>query len=169
MTKFIKYIFIALIALVTLGLGGCKKKEEKKERPDKLEVVSLDKVSGSITDGLKVTMTIKNNSGFNVRITAAEAFLQHKERKIGRLALNGEVELPRRSTTQVEVPIRITVSNLLNALAAFKLISQGRYDDFTVNYNATFNAGTLTFNLKDECVTLEEFAKDFNQGTKKVE
>ena len=108
MTKFIKYIFIALVALVTLGLGGCKEKErEQKERPDKLEVVSLDKVSGSITEGLRVTLTVKNNSGFNVRITSAEAFLQHKDRKIGRLAMAGEVELPRRSTTQVEVPIRV--------------------------------------------------------------
>ena len=82
MTKFIKYIFIALIAIVALGLGGCKKKEEKKERPDKLEVVSLDKVSGSITDGLKVTMTIKNNSGFNVRITAAEVSSQNQRKTV---------------------------------------------------------------------------------------
>ena len=170
MTRFIKSFFVTLIALATLGLSGCKEKgeeREKKERPDKLEVVSLDKVSGSLTEGLKVTLTVKNNTAYNVRITAAEAFLQHQERKIGRLALNGEVILPRRSTTQVDVPIRITVSNFLSALAEYKLISQGRYEGFTVNYNATFNAGTFTFNLNDECVTLEEFAKDFNQGTKK--
>lgn len=162
MIRFVKYIFIALVALVTLGLGGCKEKErEQKERPDKLEVVSLDKVSGSITEGLRVTLTVKNNSGFNVRITSAEAFLQHKDRKIGRLAMAGEVELPRRSTTQVEVPIRVTISNVLNGLATLKLIKEKKYDGFTINYNATILAGKITINMKDESMTLEEFMKSF--------
>ena len=124
-------------------------------------MVSLDKVGGNLKDGLKLTLTVKNNSGFNVRITAAEAFLQHKDRKIGRLVMSGEVVLPRRSTTQVEVPLRVTVSNLMTSLAAFKLISEKKYDGFTINYNATVLAGKITINMKDEVMTLEEFMKSF--------
>ena len=162
MKRVIKYFFVALIALATLGLSGCKNKDKvKKERPDKLEMVSLDKVGGNLKDGLKLTLTVKNNSGFNVRITAAEAFLQHKDRKIGRLVMSGEVVLPRRSTTQVEVPLRVTVSNLMTSLAAFKLISEKKYDGFTINYNATVLAGKITINMKDEVMTLEEFMKSF--------
>lgn len=161
MNRFIKYIFIALIALATLGLSSCTDKKEKDPRPDKLEVVSLDNVSGNLSDGLKLTLTVKNNSGFNVRISSAEAFLMHKERKIGRLALNGEVVLPRRSTTRVEVPIRVTVPNLLTGMAAFKLITDGKYDNFTINYNATIHAGKITINMKDESMTLAEFIKSF--------
>ena len=159
MSRFIKYIFIALITLGTLGLDGCKKQKEKDPRPDKLEVVSLDKIDGNLSDGLKVTLTLRNNSGFNVRISSAEAFLQHKNRKIGRLAINGEVVLPRRSTTQIEIPIRVTIPHLLTGMAAFKLINEGKYDGFTINYNATIHAGKITINMQDESMMLEEFIK----------
>lgn len=161
MNRFIKYLFGTLIALATLGLSSCNKERDKVERPDKLEVVSLDKIDGNLNEGLKVTMTVRNNSGFNVRISAAEAFLQYKSRKIGRLVANGEVVLPRRSTTQVVVPIRITVPNLLISAAAFKLINEGKYDDFTINYNATVHAGKITMKMKDESMTLKEFIKGF--------
>lgn len=164
MNRTIKYIVLAFVALATLGLSGCNKQRVKKaERPDKLEIVSLDKIGGSLANGLKITLTVKNNSHFNVRISEAEAFLQLKDSKLGRLAIDGEVYLPRRATTQVEVPIRITVPNIWRATAVFKLLQEGKYTGFTVNYNATVNAGKMTFKIKDESVTLEEFIKEFKK------
>lgn len=168
MKRFFRHTaFLLLIALAALGLSSCEKgQREKRERPDKLEIVSLDKVSGNILDGLKATMTIKNNTTYNLTIPAAEAFLQYNGRKIGRLAIDGEIVLPRRCATQVEIPIRVTVSNVMSALSAFKLLSQGEYKGFTVNYNATIKTRTLKIELKDENVTLEEMAKDFNKAAK---
>ena len=152
------------MALATLGLGGCNKQRVKRaERPDKLEIVSLDKVGGSLAKGLKVVLTVKNNSHFNVRISEAEAFLQLKDQKLGRLAIKEEVYLPRRATTQVEVPISITIPNAFRAAAVFKLINEGKYGGFTINYNATVHAGKITFKMKDESMTLEEFMKEFKK------
>lgn len=168
MNRVVRHILLTLIALATLGLYGCAneqgEKREKRERPDKLEVVSLDKVKGNINDGLKVTLTVKNNTGYNVRLSEVDAFLQYKDRKIGRLAVEGDVVLPRRVASQVEVPIRVTVPSLFTALAALKRINQKLYDGFVISYNATVKAGGLKFKMKNETASLEEFVKDFNQG-----
>lgn len=166
MRRVVKYIFLAVIVAM-LGLSSCSKQGEQRQRRQKFQVVSLDKISGSISDGWKLTLTIANNSASNLHITDATAFIRHNGRKIGRLTLDGEVVLPRRRCSQVVVPLRITLSN---PVAAFALLNKLRKGDFTgVMVDYSVDIATLvshrTFEQKD--VSLEQLAKQFNLGLKK--
>ncbi|MBE6211562.1 MAG: hypothetical protein E7129_00255 [Rikenellaceae bacterium] len=167
MKRFIKYTFLALIIVATLGLSGCTKQGQQRQRKQKFQVVSLDRVSGSIGEGWNITLTVANNTASNMRITAASAFVRHNGRKIGRMTLDGEVLLPRRRCSQVEVPLRLTLANPLGALALLNKLRKGDFSDVAIDYSITISAFASHRIFEQENVSLEQLAQQFNFGLKK--
>ena len=167
MKRLIKYTLFALIAVATLGLSGCKNQGQPRQRKEKFQVVSLDKVSGSIGEGWNITLTIANNTASNMRITAASAFVRHNGRKIGRIALDGEVVLPRRRCSQVEVPLRLTLANPIGALSLLNQLHKGEFSGVTIDYSITISALASHRIFEQENVSLEQLAQQFNFGLKK--
>lgn len=167
MKRLIKYTLFALIAVATLGLSGCKNQGQPRQRKEKFQVVSLDKVSGSIGEGWNITLTIANNTASNMRITAASAFVRHNGRKIGRIALDGEVVLPRRRCSQVEVPLRLTLANPIGALALLNKLRKGDFSGVAIDYSITVSALASHRIFEQENVSLEQLAQQFNFGLKK--
>ena len=102
-----------------------------------------------------------------MRITSASAFVRHKGRKIGRLALDGEVFLPRRRCSQVEIPIRVTLSNPLAAIGIFNKVRKGDFSDISVDYSVTIASLTSHRIFEQENASLEKLAQQFNFGLKK--
>ena len=167
MKRFIKYALFTLIVVATLGLSGCKNQGQPRQRKQKFQVVSLDKVSGSIGEGWKITLTIANNTASNMRITAASAFVRHNDRKIGRIALDGEVVLPRRHCSQVEVPLRVTLANPIGAIALLNKLRKGDFAGVAIDYSITVSALASHRIFEQENVSLEHLAQQFNFGLKK--
>ena len=151
MKRFFTYIVIAVVAFSTLTLGGCKKQGEKRERPDPIEIVSLDKVGGSLSEGWNVTVTLANNTGFNIRITSAAMFLRQNNKKIGHLALSEEIALPRRSQTQVTVPVNVAFPRPLEAMSILNKVRKGDYSGLTIDYSVKVS----TRLIKEHTVTGE--------------
>lgn len=162
---FVKYTFLLFAVIALLGLSSC----EKKERPDKLEVVSVERVSSSPDKGSWiVTMTVNNNTLHNVRFKSAIIYLLQNGKKICRLALANEIELPRRSTTQVDVPVRVTLANPLAAVSAVNKVIKGNYEGLTIDYNATLSTRTIKkLDVSDKGVELKELVGSFNSEFKK--
>lgn len=167
MKRFIKYTFLILVIVATLGLSGCTKQGQQRQRKQKFQVVSLDRVSGSISEGWNITLTVANNTASNMRITAASAFVRHNGRKIGRVALDGEVLLPRRRCSQVNVPLRLTLSNPIGALALLNKVRKGDFSGIAVDYSVTISALASHRIFEQENVPLEQLARQFNFGLKK--
>ncbi len=168
MEIFTKNRLIAFIAVFALLLGGCAKQgETAKLRRQKFQVVSLDKVNGSINEGWRITLTVANNTASNMRITAASAFVRHNGRKIGRLALDGEVLLPRRRCSQVEIPLRVTLANPIAAFGLLNKVRKGDFSGVTVDYSISVSALTSHRTFEQEGVSLEKLAHQFNFGLKK--
>ncbi len=163
---FVKYTILLFAVIASLGLSSC----EKKERPDKLEIMSVEKVrndSDSSSNWI-VTMTVANNTLHNVSFKSAIAYLSFGGKKICRLALTKEIVLPRRSTTKIDVPLRVTLANPILAISAFNMIVKGNYDGFTIDYNATLATRVIKkMNVSDKNVSLKEFAGAFNSEFKK--
>lgn len=167
MKQLVKYTLLALIIVATLGLSGCAQQGQPRQRKQKFQVVSLDKVSGSLGEGWKITLTIANNTASNMRITAASAFIRHNGRKIGRMTLDGEVVLPRRRCSQVEVPLRLTLANPIGALALLNKVRKGDFTGVAVDYSVTVSALASHRIFEQENVSLEKLAHQFNFGLKK--
>ncbi len=159
---------MALVAIVVaVGFTGCSKQGQSRQRKQKFQVVSLNKVSGSVGEQWRVTLTVANNTASNMRITAASAFVRHNGRKIGRLVLDGEVVLPRRRCSQVEVPLRLTLSNPIGALALMNRLRKGDFSGVTVDYSVSVAALMSHRIFEQEGVALDQLARQFNLGLKK--
>lgn len=168
MKRFMRYTTLLLIAVVALfGLESCSKQGQTRQRKQKFQVVSLDKVSGSVGEQWRVTLTVANNTASNMRITAASAFVRHNGRKIGRLVLDGEVVLPRRRCSQVEVPLRLTLSNPIAALSLMNKLRKGDFSGVTVDYSVSVSALASHRLFEQKNVSLEQLARQFNLGLKK--
>ena len=153
--------------VATLSLGGCAKQGEPRSRRPKFQVVSIDKVTGSIGKSWTVTLTVANNTASNLRITDASAFVRHNGRKIGRLTLDGDILLPRRRCSQVEIPLRVTLSNPIAALSTFNKVRKGDFSGIAIDYSVTVAALASHRTIERENVSLEQLAKQFNLGLKK--
>ena len=167
MKNFSKHIILTLLVVAALFLGSCSDNNAKRHTRTKFQVVTIDKVTGSISEGWRITLTIANNTASNVRVTAANAYIRQNGRKIGRLVLDGEVLIPRRRCSKVEIPLRITIANPIAALGTLNKIRKGDFAGITVDYNITLAAFTSHRTLEQEGVSLEALAQQFNLGLKK--
>jgi hypothetical protein len=166
MKTIFKNIIVALLIVATLELSGCSKQAERRQR-QKFQVVSLDGVTGSISDGWRISLTVANNTASNLHITAGSAFIHQGGRKIARVVLDGEVLLPRRRCSQVVVPLRLTLSNPIAALSLLNRVRKGDFSNITVDYSISVAAFTSHRTFEQDGVSLEELAKQFNLGLKK--
>lgn len=169
MKRFLKHLSVAVVILITaLALGSCAKLgDTTRQRRQKFQVISLDKVKGSLSEGWRVTLTVANNTRSNMRITSANAFVRYNGRKIGRIVVDEEVVLPRRRCAQVEVPLRITLSNPITALSLFNKVRKGDFSGIAVDYSVTVAAFASHRVFERENVSLDELATQFNFGLKK--
>lgn len=169
MKRFLKHLSVAVVILIAaFALGSCAKQgDTTRQRRQKFQVISLDKVKGSLNEGWRVTLTVANNTGSNMRITSANAFVRYNGRKIGRIVVDEEVVLPRRRCAQVEVPLRITLSNPITALSLFNKVRKGDFSGIAVDYSVTVAAFASHRVFERENVSLDELAAQFNFGLKK--
>lgn len=164
MKRVSKYIVLLLVVVIAgLGLSSCS----KQQRREKFQIVSVNKVRGSISEGWRLNLTIANNTGSNVRITSGSAFVRQNGRKVARLSLNGEVILPRRRCSVVDIPLRVTLSNPIAALSTLNQVRKGNFSGISVDYNLTVSALTAHRIFEQNNVALEDLAKQFNFGLKK--
>ena len=168
MKRVLRNIALCLVVVASLALSSCtKQNDQPRQRKNKFQVVSLDKVSGSISEGWRITITVANNTASNMRITDASAFVRQGGRKIARLTLDGDILLPRRRCSQVDIPLRITLSNPIAAFSAFNKVRKGDFSGIAVDYSVTVSALASHRTIEGENVSLEQLAKQFNLGLKR--
>lgn len=167
MQSIVRHIALLLLVVITLGLSGCNKQKEPRQKPDKFEIISVDKLTGSMGSEWKVTATLANNTAFNVRITEAQVFVKYEGRKIASIATKDEVLLPRRSKVQVTVPLRLTVASSMTALSALAQIGKGELSKITLDYNLIAAVLASKINISEKDISLEELNREFNLGLKK--
>ena len=178
MKRTIKHIAIAIIAISTLSLGSCatqnkldkgvkqekceKQKKQKKEKKQKVQFVSFDKIKGNFKEGIKLVVTIQNNTCFNLRITSTEANVLHNGRTFGRISVDKEIKLPRRSRTQVEIPLRATVSRNLGSLSALNNLRKGIFSGWTLDAKINVATGISKHSFEEKNISLENLIKQID-------
>ena len=158
---------MVLLVASTLGLSGCGKKQEKKERPPKLDIVSVDKFTGSLLGDCTVTLTLANNTAMKITINSGEVSVKHNGKKIGQVVTREGFTLPPRKHTQVTLPLRVTLASSMSTLAAVASIRQGSLSKISVDYTVSGKVMASKFTLSEKDITLEEIKKDLGLELKK--
>ena len=165
MKGFFRHIATLLLIVIAMGLVGCNG-TEKRPKPDPLEIVSIDKVEGSLGSKWVVTATIANNTAFNLRIVSGNIYIKDEDRKVVSIYTDDHVILPRRKHTQVTIPFNATISRSRSTLTALSNLRKGALSKINIDYSATVKALGSKFVVKDENLSLEQLNKDFNLGLK---
>ena len=161
MKRFTKYSIVAiLLCIAALGFTSCNLATKKQ----KFQVVSIDKVGGSLEDGWKLTLTVANNTSRDIVIMEGWARILHNGGGVGPLRLNGEVVLPRRRCSQIVVPLKVSFS--FKALPLLAKLRRGDYSAFTVDYTMVLQGPFKDRVIEQNTVPLDALAKELNFGLK---
>ena len=161
MKIFGKYALIAaLIFIVAVSSTSCSTTPKQK-----FQVVSVDKINGSLDDGWKLTITIANNTAKDIVIKQGCAQIRHNGRNIGQLKMTNEVVIPRRRCSQVALPLKLSFS--LGVVPILTKIYKGDYSGITVDYKVVLQGTFKEREFEQKNVPLEALAKQFNFGLKK--
>ena len=167
MKSFFRYLAVVLLVVTALGFTGCKE-PQKRQKPDPVEIVSIDKVEGSVAGKWIITATVANNTAFNLRINDVAVFIKDENRKIVNISTDEVIALPRRKHTQVTIPLNVAVSRSISSIAALNNLRKGLLSKIKNDYSAIVKAMGSKITIKEENVSLEELNKRFNLGLKSV-
>jgi hypothetical protein len=163
MKRFLKLFIVVVLAATSLALEGCSIERDLKNRDtEKVQFVSFDKVRGGFKEGFRISITVTNNTIHNIRLTDATANLMNNGKKIGVVTLKEEVVLPRRRTSQVEVPVRLTIGNARTALSLIGGIKSGNIPNLTVDLSITAKTALLKRTLEKRDIPLNELSALFD-------
>lgn len=162
MNRFFK-LSVVLLAIASLVASGCSiERDINKRDTEKVQFISFDKVRGGFKEGFRVTITATNNTICNIRLTEATANLMHNGKKIGVVSLKEEVVLPRRRTSQIEIPVRLTLANARTALSLLGGLKGGNLPNFTVDLSITAKTALLKRTLEKRDIPLNELSALFD-------
>lgn len=164
MRRILRYALgIFAVGLLLCGATSCSQKHTPKP---KFQVIAIENIKGSLGKTWSLTLTVANNTARNIHLTNGSADIAYNGRKVARIALDGEVIVPRRQCSKVEVPLRITLANPLSALSVLNKIRKGDYKGITADYSISIGTLTSRRTLAQSGVTIEAIVERFNYKLK---
>lgn len=116
---------------------GRAKAEQKSSLLDKFAIESIEGLEGSLLTGWTLKLRVRNDSAFSPRITDATGCLYSGEQLVARVRLVGEVEVPKRQTTALSVPLSLSIDNPLLALSLLGRLKSRNFDGLEASMSAT--------------------------------
>lgn len=147
----LQHILCALFLLA--AASGCM-------RPDAIAFHGVSDVDFVLSGSPAVTLVadVENSSAHNLTVRDAMFSLcRPNGDRIGRVMLTEAVTLPRKSRTDLTVPMRVTLDNMLSGVAL--LANPGEIDGLYVSGEATVKAGCLKRRISIDRMPLSAFLK----------
>lgn len=115
----------------------------------------------SSSPAVRLVLDVENDSAHNLTVRDATFTVSLSEEKgIGSVYLTESVTLPRKSRSEVNVPLRITFDNMLNGLALLNN-PEAALQRLYVSGEATVKAGCLKRRITFDRMPLLDFMKRF--------
>ncbi len=133
--------FIAAVCFVLLSVvrvDACTGGGE-----ERLTFEGFKRVTHLSTSGMNLWVEVTNRSCWRMVVVEAEVDIYVEDAKRLTLSLRDRVEVPRKATTEVLIPIRITSHSMFSIVGIIGRIATGRREDITINYR--LRAGTPLF------------------------
>ncbi len=131
---------LATLLLATVSFSSCSAQKMQERIKEKLKIEAIENISGSIGSGWVITLRVRNDSSFSPVLTHGEGDIYVDGAKTAYVMLLSPVELPKHSTSSVEVPLSITIHSPLKALALLMRLSQRNFDNIDIAFKASVKA-----------------------------
>ncbi len=165
-----KRLHIILVAATVLLLAtGCNKEARRDRLRQKVRIESIEGVSGNMDDGWSVRLLIRNTTGYKPTLTACDGTIYVGERKVAHLRLLDEVQIPKRTeSAEITLPVAVTLSNPLAALALVGAVRKGNYDGIDISLALQIRVMSANRTVNVERMPLRKFL-DNVVGSRKTE
>ena len=131
---------IAMVAVAVLlfavPAGACGTRE-------RIAFEGFERVTHLSTSGMNLWVEVTNHSCWRMVVAEAEVDIYVEGTKRLTLSLRDRVVVPRKSSGEVLLPIRITSHSLFSIVGIVGRMAVGKRDDITINY--TLRAGAPLF------------------------
>ncbi|MBQ7856487.1 MAG: hypothetical protein IJ348_05170 [Alistipes sp.] len=118
-----------------------QQREERSDKrtsiADKFAIEAIEGLDGSLLGGWTLKVRVRNDSAYSPRITSGKAFLYNGEQRVACVMLAEAVEIPKRQTTSIEVPLTLTLDNPLQALVLLPRIKNRNFEGMQASMTAT--------------------------------
>lgn len=178
-------LHILLVVAFVATLSGCAKRRNRQEpipevpqqsvpqqRPaitpppsaatSKVAILSFDGITGSLSDGLRVLLTVRNDSAAKITLSQARLVAHATSSEIATATLIEPVELARHTTAQVSLPMRLTLHNPLYAAILLGSIRGGATPDISVSLEAEVSALGAKRKIAIDRMPLADILKKLN-------
>ena len=153
-------VAIMLCVVVAMGATSCKRHGgEQLPTATQKGVVRIEQFEGiERGKGLsgELVLSVSNGLRSNITLTEAEVEINFGDKKIGSLALMGEVTLPKRVISSVKVPVSLTISSPLIAYGLLSKVLRGEFDKISVTIDAEAKVGPVHRHIYKENISIQE-------------
>lgn len=155
----LRFSTIVLIVAM-LVLTGCNKEARRDKLRQKMQIVSVEGVSGNMENGWTIRLRVKNMTGYAPVLTDGKGTVYMGERKVAHLRLMEEVQIPKRvESAEVALPVAVTLSNPLAALALVGAVRKGNYDGIEIEGEMQIRVMTANRTITVNRMPLKELLK----------
>ena len=137
MQRWQQIVLVAVVALLSaVRVEACGAKE-------RIVFDGFERVTHLSTSGMNLWVEVTNHSCWRMVVAEARVDIYVEGAKRLTLSLRDRVVVPRKSSGEVLVPIRITSHSLFSIVGIVGRMAVGKRDDITISY--TLRAGTPLF------------------------
>lgn len=154
-----RLLAFCLAAAVAVLAPSCRRAVERSAQKIRIVQVGRPEVQG--LTAFDLPLTVDNGSAHRLRLSAASLTLRCGDDRVAEVRLREEVEVPRRTTTEVTTRWRLRVVDPLALYAVARRLGEGDLSMLAVDYAAEGHGGPAAVNISRERVPLSEFLNTF--------
>ena len=122
----------------------------------KVSILSVVKVTGGLFEGFVVTVRVRNQSSMNISIYDGRADIYMDGSRTIAVRQQEGVTIPKNATTDIAVPLSVSLTNPLLALALYTRAKQKKFDGIDLSYSIEGSALGFKRRFADEHVPVKK-------------
>lgn len=142
-----------LIMPVAAGEGGNSR--------SKIRFDDFTRATHCTSSGMNLYVRIDNAYAYNVILKSCNAVIRCGGEELMQIELRERTVIPKRSTSEVLLPLRFRADNSMSIAVLLRRILQGRIDDITVTMTAKCRASIISKTFSMQNVAMSEILDNF--------
>jgi len=154
-SKFKILLLLALLLPLTSGAGVVDRYVSK------IHFGGFNRVTHCTSSGMNLYVSIDNGINHNIVVKSCTAVVSRDGAEIMRIELRDRVVVPKRSVSEVLLPLRFRADNSMSILVLLRRILDGRIDDLTVSLDVRCRVSVVSKTFSKQNIAMSEFLDTF--------
>ena len=154
MSKIYKYLLLIVVVLMSVGRA-------KADVLDKFHFERFITVTHLSTTGMNLWVEVSSEWAHTLIVKRGKVDIMMHGNHVATIELRDKVEIPRRATTKVLLPLRFTSTNSLSLQRVLRHLIENRGLGTTINYRIRAGLRVLKMNFSDKNVAVSEILDNF--------